>query len=365
MPERDVERVQTLVIGGGQAGLATGYWLKRLGVSFLILDAHERVGDAWRKRWDSLRLFTPQRFSSLPGLRLRLPGSSFISKDQMADYLESYARAFDLPVRTGVRVDGLSRVDGRFVVTAGERRFEADHVVVAMAQDQEPRLPAFAAELDPAIVQLHPQSYKNPTQLREGRVLVVGVGNSGGDLALEVSRSHQTWLSGKESGVIPFRPDTFMARLLFFRMIRFIGHRVLTVATPIGRRMRPKMMRMAVPLIRVKPRDLEAAGVERVARVTGVKDGKPLLADGRVLDVSNVIWCTGFQGAFSWIRLPVMGEDGMPRHERGISTAEPGLYFVGLRFLYSVTSDTIGGVGRDAERIVRAIARRVKVGRAA
>ena len=365
MRERDVERVDTLVIGGGQSGLATGYFLKRLGASFLILDAHERVGDSWRKRWDSLRLFTPQRLSSLPGLPMRLPGGPYISKDQMAEYLETYARTFDLPVRHGVRVDGLSRVDGRYVVTAGERRFEADQVVVAMAQYQVPRLPAFAAELDPAIVQLHPQSYKNPAQLREGGVLVVGVGNSGGDLAFEASRSHRTWLAGKESGVVPFRPDSIMARLLFFRIMRFIGHRVLTVATPMGRKMRPKLIHMAVPLIRVKPRDLVAAGVERVARVAGVRDGKPVLEDGRVLDVTNVIWCTGFQGAFSWIRLPVIGEDGMPQHERGIATQEPGLYFVGLRFLYSMTSDTITGVGRDAERIARAVAKRLKVVRAA
>ena len=356
------ERVETIVIGGGQAGLAVGYYLAKRGLPFLILDAEARIGDAWRKRWDSLRLFTPARYSSLPGMPLDVPSGAFIGKDHMADYLEAYARRFKLPVKSGVRVDGLSRVGEGYVITAGERRFEADHVVVAMAQYQQPRWPSFAAELDKSIVQIHSTEYKNPSQLQPGGVLVVGVGNSGADIAVEVVKTRPTWLAGKESGATPFRPDTFMAHLLFFRMLRFFGHHILTVRTPIGRKQRPKLLKMTVPLIRVKPQDIVAAGVERVGRVHGAKDGKPVLADGRVLDVTNVIWASGFKPGFDWIRLPVVGEDGMPKHELGIVPGEPGLYFVGLRFLYAMTSDSISGVGRDAERIVKTIAaRRAKV----
>jgi putative flavoprotein involved in K+ transport len=351
----DTERVETIVVGGGQAGLSVGYHLARRGLPFLILDAHERVGDAWRTRWDSLRLFTPTRYDGLPGWPFPGRGDAFITKDQMADHLEAYASRFDLPVRTGVRVDGLTREGDRFVVTAGARRFEADQVVIAMANYQIPRVPGFAQDLDPGIVQLHSRDYRNPSQLREGGVLVVGVGNSGADIGLEVARTHRTWLSGKESGHIPFRIEGFVARQLLIRMVRFLGHRILTIGTPLGRKLRPTLLRRAAPLIRVKPQDLTAAGIIRVPRVAGVRDGRPRLADDSLLEVANVIWCTGFHPGFSWIHLPVFGAEGEPLHEGGVVAAEPGLYFVGLHFLYGMTSDTVSGVGRDAERVVREI----------
>jgi putative flavoprotein involved in K+ transport len=353
------ERIQTVIIGGGQAGLSVGYHLSRRGLPFVILDAHRRIGDAWRLRWDSLRLFTPARYDGLAGMPFPANGDSFPTKDQMADYLESYAATFKLPVRTGVKVDALSRERGRFVVRAGDATFESDNVVVAMGSHQQPRTPAFARDLDPKIVQVHSLDYRSPSQLREGNVLIVGVGNSGADIALEVARTHRTCLAGKESGHVPFRIETFAGRFILIRIVRFIGHHILTVATPIGRRLRPTLRFQAAPLIRVKPQDLVAAGIERVSRVAGVKDGRPLLEDGRVLDVANVIWCTGFTNGFSWIDLPIMGTDGEPVYERGIVPTVPGLYFVGLNFLYSMTSDTVTGVGRDAKRAVDALAARV------
>jgi putative flavoprotein involved in K+ transport len=359
--QQEPENVQTIVIGGGQAGLSVGYHLARRGLSFVILDAHPRIGDAWRTRWDSLRLFTPARYDGLPGRPFPARGDAFITKHQMADYLEAYAKHFRLPVRTGVRVDGLSRGGARFLVTAGERRFEADQVVVAMANFQVPRVPGFARDLAPGIVQLHSYDYRNPAQLQDGGVLVVGVGNSGADIALEVAHTHPTWLSGQESGHIPFRIEGFVARQLLIRVVRFVGHRVLTMSTPLGRKLRPRLLRRAAPLIRVKPQDLLAAGIVRVPRVAGVRGGRPLLDDGAVLDVANVIWCTGFDPGFSWIQLPVFAEGGEPLHERGIVAREPGLYFVGLHYLYAMTSDTVGGVGRDARRIVQAIEARSRV----
>jgi putative flavoprotein involved in K+ transport len=352
------QRVETLVIGGGQAGLTVGYYLAQHGIPFLILDAHLRIGDAWRLRWDSLRLFTPARYDGLPGMRFPARSDAFPTKDQMADYLEDYAAHFNLPVRTGTKVDKLSRQGDRFVVSAGGRSFEAENVVVAMGSHQQSRVPAFAKELDPNIRQLHSLEYRNPAQLKDGAVLIVGVGNSGADIALEVARTHRTWLSGKESGHVPFRIETFAGRFILVRIVRFIGHHVLTVATPIGRRLRPTLRFQAAPLIRVKPKDLVAAGIERVARVSGVKDGRPLVEDGRALDVANVIWCTGFSNGFSWIDLPIFGTDGEPIYDRGIVSSVPGLYFVGLHFLYAMTSDTVSGVPRDAKRAVDAIVRR-------
>jgi putative flavoprotein involved in K+ transport len=351
--------VETLVIGGGQAGLATGYHLSRRGLDYAVVDANDRIGDAWRNRWDSLRLFTPSWFNGLPGMPFPGYAWAFPSKDEMADYLESYARHFDIPVETGVKVERLSREGGLFVATAGQRRFTADNVVVAMSSWQKPRIPEFADELDPGIIQLHVSQYANPDQLQAGSVLVVGAGNSGAEVAKELARTHQVWLSGPDTGTIPFRPESVAARVLMRFVGRVVFHRVLTTSTPIGRRARPKMVSSGEPLLRVKPKDLAEAGVERVPRVTGVKQGKPQLDDGRIVEAANVVWCTGYHPGFSWMDLPVIrDETQQPSHRRGIVEEMPGLYFVGLKFLYSVSSEQIHGVGRDAAHIADTIAAR-------
>jgi putative flavoprotein involved in K+ transport len=349
---------QTIVIGGGQAGLSVGYHLAKRGLPFQILDANQHIGDAWRNRWDSLRLFNPARYAGLPGLRFPARGDTFPTKEQMADYLADYAGRFHLPVRSGVRVDRLWKEDGRFVMTAGSERFEAENVVIAMANYQAPSVPAFARDLDPAIVQLHSHHYRNPSQMQSGKVLVVGIGNSGAEIAIEAARSHPTWISGEETGHIPWPIDTVIARFILVRLVRFFGHHILTVNTPLGRKLRPKLLATASPLVRVKPKDLVNAGITRVPRVVGVRGGLPLLADQRTLEVQNVIWCTGYHHGFPWIDLPIFEENGEPLHEAGIVRKVPGIYFVGLHFLYSMTSATLMGVGRDAERIVKAIALR-------
>ncbi len=186
-------------------------------------------------------------------------------------------------------------------------------------------------------------------------MLLVGAGNSGAEIALEVVRTHPAWLSGRDTGHVPVRIEGLASRLIFSRIVlRLFFHRVLTVRTPLGRKLWRKVRSKGMPLIRVKPKDLKAAGVERVPRTTGIRDGQPVLENGRVLDVTNVVWCTGFHPDFSWIDLPVL-EDGEPLQERGIVPSEPGLYFVGLHFLYAVSSAMVQGVGRDAKRIARHI----------
>ena len=358
------ERFETVIIGGGQAGLSTGYHLAALDRPFVILDANERIGDAWRTRWDSLRLFTPARYDGLEGLRFPAPALSFPTKDEMADYLEAYAKRFQLPVRTGVLVDGLSRRGDGYVITSGDQRFEADHVVVATGANQAPNVPSFARDLDPSIVQLHSRDYRGPSQLKEGGVLVVGVGNSGAEIAFEVVRTHPTWLSGQPSAQIPVRHGP-AAALFAFPVVRFVGHHVLTQGTPLGRKLGLKLESGAAPLIRVKLKDLASAGVEQVARTAGMQDGFPVLEDGVVLDASNVIWCTGFRYDFGWIDLPVLGEHGAPLHRRGIVEGEPGLYFMGLVFQYAVSSDVLPGMSRDAAYIARHIAALASKGRPA
>ena len=351
------ERTETLVIGGGQSGLSVGYQLARRGRPFIIVDANKRVGDAWRNRWDSLRLFTPAKFDGLAGMPFPADGDLYPTKDEMADYLESYAERFGLPVRTGVRIDRLWKEGGRFIATSGDQRFEADNVVVAMSNYQRPKVPDFAGELDPAIVSFHSIEYLNPLQLRKGGVLLVGGGNSGAEIAMELAKhGHRVWMSGPKTGQIPFRIEGYWGRRILVRLvIRFLYHKVLTVDTPMGRKIRPKVVKGASPLIRQKEKDLAAAGVERVPRVAGTRGGLPLLVDDRVLDVANVIWCTGFHPGFSWIDLPVLDEDGYPRHECGVASDVDGLYFVGLHFLYSLSSAMIHGVERDSDRVAEAI----------
>jgi len=352
------EAIDTIVIGGGQAGLSVGYHLSRRGVPFLILEANDRVGDSWRQRWDSLRLFTPARFDGLAGMPFPGDRHRFPTKDEMGNYLEAYAGHFRLPFNTGVQVDRLSKSGDGLLVSAGDQQFLARHVVVAMANYQRPRVPAFAKELDPGIVQLHSSAYRNPSQLRPGGVLVVGAGNSGAELAAEFARNgHRTWLSGKESGEVPFRFDSAAAQLILLKILfRVVFHRILSTSSPVGRRVRPRMLVGAAPLIRVKGKDLSAMGVVRVPRTAGIRNGRPLLDNGELLDVTNVVWCTGYEPGFSWIDLPVFDSDGQPLHRRGVSLAEPGLSFVGLHFLHAMSSAMIHGVGRDAEYIAERIA---------
>ena len=188
-------RFDTLVIGGGQAGLAVGYYLAEQSRDFLILEANDRVGDSWRRRWDSLRLFTPAEYSGLPGLPFPAPTGYRPTRDETADYLEAYATRFNLPVRLRTPVDSLARQGHTYLLVAGPHRFEASKVVVATGSYQRPRVPAFASQLDPQIVQLHSSEYRNPDNLQDGEVLVVGAGNSGAEIALELAKTRRTWLS--------------------------------------------------------------------------------------------------------------------------------------------------------------------------
>lgn len=353
------KRFDVIVIGGGQAGLSVGHHLKKLGLDFVILDASARIGDAWRTRWDTLRLFSSNRYNGLDGMPFPGAPDAFPTKDEMADYLESYAAHFQLPIMSGVRVDRLSRDGERYLVSAGELQLEAEHVVVAMSSYQGRKVPAFAKELSPEIVQLHASEYKGPSQLKPGGVLVVGAANSGAEIATETVSEHPTWLSGRNPGEVPFPIAKRWVQLIVIRLLfRVLFHRILTVSTPIGRKVRAKTFGHGAPRIRQRGADLVRAGVELTARTAGVKDGLPVLSDGRTLEVRNVIWCTGYDNGLSWIDLPIFDDRGEPRHESGLVESEPGLYFVGQHFQHAMSSAMIHGVGRDAARMVGAIEER-------
>lgn len=360
--------IETVVIGAGQAGLATGYHLSQAGREFVILDAYERVGDNWRCHWDSLRLYSPARAASMPGMRFPAKRSAYPSKDEMADFLDTYRAAFDLPVSGGVRVAQVSQDgDGYVVTTTDGTSYACDNVVVATGTfGRTPSVPGFSGELSPEIRQLHSSDYKRPAQLQPGGVLVVGASHSGGDIAFEAgSAGHPVVLSGPIHGQVPFHLDKRPARAIF-PMLYFLASHVLTLRTPIGRKIRPEIRAHGGPLIRVKKADLARVGVEMTpARTIGVRGGRPVLDGDRVVDVANIVWCTGFRQDFSWLDLPVIGEDGWPLEQRGVVETAPGLYFVGLAFQFAFSSMLVGGAGRDAEYVVKHLVARARTGQRA
>lgn len=348
------ESFQTIVVGGGQAGLAAGYLLAQQGNSLAILDENSRTGDVWRNRWDSLRLFTPSKYNSLPRKPFPKPDFYFPIKDEVADYLEEYAGQFRLPVRHGVKVEALTRSDQGYRLSTGAGSFSARNVIVATGPYQKPYMPSFARELDPAILQLHSSAYRNPQQIPVQNILVVGAGNSGAEIGLELARSgKRIWLAGRDVGRIPADRlgKAFGGRLYWW----FIS-RVLSVNTPIGRKMKSNVLYHGTPLIRASRQEVVEAGIESTPRVSGVLSGKPQLEDGRSLPAEGVIWATGFRPDYKWIDLPVFDEHGYPRHKRGIVPEAPGLYFVGLHFQSALSSALLGGVGAEAEYIVKQVA---------
>ena len=355
------EHVETVVIGGGQAGLSVGYHLQKRKRSFVILDDQARVGDNWRSNWDSLRLYSPAKLDKLPGMAFPAPAWHYPSKDEMADYLERYAAEFDLPVRSGVRVASLTADGDGYVIDTGTGPLCADNVVVATGTfGRTPYVPDFAPDLNPGILQMHSSEYRRPGQLQEGPALVVGASHSGADIAYEIGPTHGTVLSGHIEAEVPFRIESRAAHVIF-PVLFFIGSHLLTIRTPIGRKLRPQIRAHGGPLLRVKKADLARVDVEWTpARTEGVENGRPVLDDGRVLEVTNVIWCTGFRQNFDWIKLPVIADDGWPEESRGVVGSSPGLYFSGLAFQFGFTSMLVGGAGSDAEHVAEHIAGRAR-----
>ncbi|MDN4646514.1 flavin-containing monooxygenase [Arthrobacter sp. PsM3] len=358
------QQLDAVVIGAGQAGLAAGYHLARTKLRFEILEGDPRVGDIWRRRWESLRLFTPAQHDALPGLPFPGERNTFPGKEEFATYLESYAARFSLPVRTGIRVQGITPAGAGFAVDTAAGTVRARNVIVATGANALPRLPGSAAGLDAAIHQLHSSQYRSPADIPAGDVLVVGAGTSGAEIALELAASHRVFLSGRPTPHIP-GPLLRYAGGAYWRFI----HSVLTLRTPVGRKVAAGFHERGAPLIRISAKDLDRAGVVRVPRLTGTAGGQPTFdggaGDGGVSDggrpavVRTVIWATGYRPDLDWIDGLQLGPSGWPETERGAVPGIPGLYFVGMPFQYALTSGLIGGVGRDAAYVVRQIARRV------
>lgn len=358
------QHIETLIIGAGQAGLSTGYHLQRMGREFLIVDGNARIGDNWRRQYDSLTLFTPAKADGLDGLPFPGDRWHFPTKDEMADYLELYAVTLDLPVRMQTRVERLTRDGERFAADLNGHRITCDNVVIATGTfGRTPYVPAFAAELDPRIRQLHSSEYRRPDQLPDGRVLVVGASHSGLDIGYELGAARSTTVVGPARGKVPLEWGTRGLRLAF-PLIEFAFNHVLTRRTPMGRKTMSKIRHHGAPQLRVKRHHLEERDVEWIEdHIAGVSpEGLPQLADGRTFDVATVVWATGFRQAFDWVDLPLEVRDGWPSEYRGVVDGVPGLFFCGLAFQYAFASGEMNGVGRDAAYVARKIAARSPAG---
>ena len=349
-PSRRVERFETVVVGAGQAGLAVGYHLAARDVDFVILDKAQQLGESWRDRWDSLRLFTPAAYDGLPGMPFPAPSHHLPDKDEVADYLTRYAERFDLPLRLRTPVRALAHDGDRFVLHTDDRTLEADNVVVATGPFQRPKIPEVSRALSSRIHQLHSSEYRNPFDIPDGPVLVVGAGNSGAQIALELARVQKVWLAGRSTGYLPRR---LLTRDIFDWIWPLLTR--ATIDTRLGRRIRDRLSGNGDRLIGIRERDLVEAGVVRVGRVTGERAGLPM-TETDVVDPAVVIWCTGFDSDYSWMDVPAFDEYGRPRHQRGVASDVPGLYFVGLRLQHRVASSLLGGVRDDAAFIADRIA---------
>jgi putative flavoprotein involved in K+ transport len=341
------DNFEVVAIGAGQAGLAVGYFLARRGRHFVILDRADSIASAWRERWESLTLFTPRRYNSLPGLQFPGVPDSYPIRDEVIDYLERYAETFDLPIELNSNVRSLASHDGRFLLEVDGRTITADQVVVAPGPFQTPYVPQLAGRLAPDVVQMHSTGYRRPDDVPRGTVLVVGGGNTGFQIAKEVSATHKTYLS-VGSRQMPL-PQRLLGRDLFWWLTKT---RLLdtTVQSRLGRRLQHRDT-----LIGSSPRELRRrCGVELKPRVVATSGRTVRFADGSELEVDAVIWATGYRPDYSWIDLPVFDPGGRLRHRRGV-TDVPGLYFLGLTWQHTRGSALLGWVKDDAEFIAEQI----------
>jgi putative flavoprotein involved in K+ transport len=333
---------EVVVIGGGQAGLAIGYHLAEQGRRFTILEAAGEPAAAWRGRWDSLELFTPVRYDSLPGLAFPGEPDGYPGRDDVVAYLTGYARHFDLPVELSSRVRSVRAHAGRFVVELAEGTYEADQVVVATGPFQKPLAPAISKDLGGEVLQLHSSAYRSPNGLPDGPVLVVGGGNTGFQIAAELARSHETHLAvGSRQTPLPQR----ILRRDLFRYLEASGLMRTPVTSRLGSRMKDRDT-----LIGSSPRAARRQGIQLHPRATGTAGRTVTFADGSEVEVATVVWATGFTLDHTFVELPVFDDHGAPVHTRGV-TREPGLYFLGLPWQHTRGSALLGWIKDDARHI--------------
>jgi putative flavoprotein involved in K+ transport len=339
---RDDDRLEVIVVGAGQAGLAIGFFLARQGRRFLILEAADSVGAAWQDRWDSLALFTPRRYDALPGLAFPGDPDGYPTRDEVVSYLRAYAETYQLPVIFDSAVRSLTPIDDGFQLEYNGRTVTADQVVVATGPFQLPLIPALAGQLSTEVVQMHSTGYRHPRDIPAGTVLVVGGGNTGFQIATELTGTHSVHLSvGSRQTPLP---QKIWRRDLFWWLTK-TGLLNMTVDSRLGRRLRTRET-----LIGSSPRQLRRLGVDLHPRAVSASPNTVSFADDTQLRVDAVVWSTGYQPDYSWIEAPVLDAEGRVRHHKGV-TDLPGLYFLGLSWQHTRGSALLGWVKDDAEYI--------------
>jgi putative flavoprotein involved in K+ transport len=342
-------RLDVVVVGGSQAGLAMAWHLARQGLRFVVLEAGPEVGHTWRSRWDSLKLFTPAQYDALPGMAFPAPADTYPTKDPVADYLQAYAAAFDLPIRLNAQVTDLRRVGDDFEVRTADATYRARQVVVATGPFQVPFIPPPAAKLDPSVTQLHSAAYHNPQALPEGPVLVVGGGNSGFQIAEELAATRTVDLSIATR--YPMLPQRRAGRDLFWWLTR-LGVMRVTAGSRLGRRVQAR----GEFIIGTNRKRLERAGVRFRPRLVDAEGRTVRFADHRLLeDIGVVVWATGYRPDYTWIQIPGVVHEGHVVHRRGV-TVVPGLYFLGLSWQHTRGSALLGFVNDDAAYLADRIA---------
>lgn len=343
---------ETVIIGAGQAGLAIGYYLKRLNQSFFLLDRNQNVGDEWRKRYDSLRLFTPRMYSALPGLPLEGDPHGFPVKDEIARYLKRYAELFELPIQRQTDVKIVRKTKDRFYIQTDNQSYEAENIIVASGPFMKPCMPDFSQNLSADILQLHSSQYKNSADLKEGNVLVVGGGNSGAQIAVELANEKETYLSiSKKLRFLPLK----IGSKSFFWWLDKTG----ILNAPRDSWVAKKIRSSGDPIFGSELKNALASGtVIRKSRTVGGSGIAIQFQDHTALDVQNIIWSTGFVSDYRWLEIEgVLNCEGRPIHQRGVTQID-GLYFLGLPWQYRRGSALLQGVGEDARYIAEHIQKR-------
>ncbi|CAM4396389.1 oxidoreductase [Bacillus manliponensis] len=341
-----INRYNTIIVGAGQAGLAMGYYLRDITSSFLLIESHARLGDSWRLRYDSLILFTPRSHSALPGMSLPGNQNGYPTKDELADYLEEYSEKFHLPVKLNTKITKVFKEKGNFhIITNSGEEFSTKNLIIATGPFQQPYIPDFSDEIPNDIFQIHSAYYKNPSQLKEGTTLVVGGGNSGMQIATELSSTREVYISlGKKPKFLPYQ----VLNKSIFWWFGVLGLSRLTVDSKLGQALKkndPIIGKEIIPLVK-------EGKVKMLPRTTGFIDQKVKFENGNQVQPENIIWATGFKPDYNWLDISnIFDKKGLPIHERGV-TKEPGLFFIGLSWQYRRGSALLLGVGEDAEFLV-------------
>ncbi|WP_289142568.1 NAD(P)/FAD-dependent oxidoreductase [uncultured Brevibacillus sp.] len=338
-----------IVVGSGQAGLAAGYFLKKKGLSFVLLEKGKEVGQTWKNRYDSLVLFTPRFYSSLPGKTLEGDPNGYAAKDEIADYLHSYANQIELPIHFQTEVTALKQSSTGFLLETNQGDYAAKNVIIATGPFQQPLIPQMADALPKDIVQIHTAHYLNPSSLQDGPVVVIGAGNSGAQIAVELAKEREVYLSIGHK--MKFMPLQLMNKSIFWWFGK-IGFLKANIHSKIGK----WLSRQHDPIFGFELKEaIQKGAVKLKPRTKRIQSDEIVFADHSTVKVRNIVWATGFYPEYSWIKIPQsLNEKGKPIHHRGISPVS-GLYFVGLPWQYRRGSALIGGVGQDAEFIVQQI----------